>query len=252
LWYLRGSPVAEDLRVCVVVVHDGGSPGVERCLGSLAAQTYHAGTEVHVLNQGLSGDKGYGKGVRVVHCPLFPRRTGGLVVDVLRVWAATDAAYLSVVSAESWCDRMRYQAQVDLLEAQGLSACYGDLARVDPETLRARYVERAKEFSPEMLGMNCFSLETTLLHRERFAKGGGFDHVFAAGHRPDVYLATMAALGGRVARLDQVVLYTVGKGRVFEEPFSDQGWTHVKSRQAWDKLRFEGFVARARAHLKGR
>lgn len=179
----------------------------------------------------------------VVETPLTRENA---LVRILETWMASRASHLTWQPAGSTRPEGALREQLRSHTAGPLTASYGSLVSVR-DGFEMHFAPR--DFDPDMVGLNCYPVETLVVERGPFLQAGGFDNPFAAAYRPNVYLSTMAALSGRVGRIDRVLLRTPDDPVLVDQRDIPSA-PDVTGREMWRRMRFDHFVRRARQYAR--
>ena len=179
-----------------------------------------------------------------------PDEPGGAFYPVMQEWMRKPSDYMGYITTGSRLPVNRLQHQIAYMEFDKLSGCYGDICTISSRGEPTTW-EEYPNFKAEMIGVDCIDTRTLILNKKMFLNAGGFDHVMAGSNRPDTYLLTMAALGGKVQRLSKVLLEKF----LGEKQWGPNGgdllaWHSVESSDFWHRFEFEKFVRLARDHYR--
>jgi len=242
--------VRDSVVIVVPYVH-GTLDELRRCVESVKGQDYSGRVELLVINESENEDQDVSEfiGATVVRGPgNSRRRPGGVLLQILTGWMSSDADYMAMLSPTNTIPVDRLRLQTQRMSAESLAASYGDVVYLSRSGIPELF-EEAKPFRPEMLGRNCFSIETMMFRRHSFTEAGGFDHVFAAGYRPKAFLQMIAALSGVVERVPTVLLHHTRGPELLEDGLP--GESEYQGKAFWGRLRFERLLARARGEFLG-
>jgi len=182
--------------------------------------------------------------------PYAPGDSGGTFLSVAQSWLRKKAQFGCVITTSCSMAPSRLVDQVALCLKDNLSACYGDSVDMTSNgVVLAR--DQYREFNAEMIGLETIPPEVMMFDLHKFREAGGFDHMLAGSHKPDAYLVAMAAVGGRIKRLPQIVLHrAVGAGRYGEGGSSPLAWHDEESEDFWQRFHIDRFVHQACEHYR--
>lgn len=213
----------------VVVDMTGGRVKPLRCITSVEKQRYGGKVVLDLV-------------------PFSPEDSGGSFLSMGQTWLRGGADFGCAITAGCIMPPTRLQDQVNKCLAEDLSACYGDAYEVNSSG-HPMAKEEFRPFTAEMIGLETVPVEVLLFDLAKFRAAGGFDYMLAGSHKPDAYMVAMAACGGRIAKIDQIVLHRVlGAGHYGPGGSSPWAWNNRDSEDFWRRFQAEKFVRQAREH----